>query len=215
MCTVGGSVVLHREKHLLPLPAPFSPMGPFPRLGSRSSNDSRRTVPSKGFVRVRMAVMERGEKGKEWSRARITCAMQKSVEKWKKATLAAASPSSSRCLIQINTRICVCMCMRTRRTGKGMIFRGCFRTNRWKKGVKGLEEMEALLLTIIISLSVVGEKGWVANSRMGARICRDRYFEFFCLGSGDCGGGQQRFFFSVLFSGRLRAARTQTRIEPP
>lgn len=77
--------------------------------------------------------------------------------------------------------------------------------------------MEALLLTIIISLSVVGEKGWVANSRMGARICRDRYFEFFCLGSGDCGGGgsQQRFFFSVLLSGRLRAARTQTRIEPP
>lgn len=104
-------VVLHREKHLLPLPAPLSPVDPFPRLGSRSSDDSRRTVPSKGFVRVRrMAVVERGEKGKEWSRARITCAMQKSVEKWKKATLAAASPSSSRCLIQINTRICMCVC---------------------------------------------------------------------------------------------------------
>lgn len=93
-------------------------------------------------------------------------------------------------------------------------FQRLFSNESMEKGVKGLEEMEALL-TIIISLSVVGEKDWEANSRMGARICRDRYFEFFCLGSGDCGGGQQRFFLSVLFSGRLRAARTQTRIEPP
>lgn len=104
-------MVLHRKKHLLPLLVPLSPMDPFPRLESRSSNDSRRTVPSKGFVRVRMAVVEDGEeKGKGWSRARITCAMQKSVEKWKKAPLAAATPSSSRCLIQINTRVCMCVC---------------------------------------------------------------------------------------------------------
>ena len=45
-------VVLRREK--ASVLAPPSPMDPFPRLESRSSSDSRRTVPSKGFVRVGM-----------------------------------------------------------------------------------------------------------------------------------------------------------------
>lgn len=89
-------MVLHRGKHLLP---------PLWILFLASNRDPPMIhggqFPRKGLCGYG------GREGKGWSRARITCAMQKSVEKWKKAPLAAAAPSSSRCLIQINTRVCV------------------------------------------------------------------------------------------------------------
>lgn len=106
-----------------------------------------------------------------------------------------------------NKRSSVCVVLETE---KGWFPEAVFERIDGKRG-------ERAFIIIDDYYSVVGEKGWEANSRMGARICRDRYFEFFCLGSGDCGGGgggggQQRFFFSVCCSLAGCARRSGRRV---